>query len=152
MKKLTISAVAALSMFVASGCDGGGATWGPVTSSYKGQVRVEGRGRFFNEGYRTATNSIQYRDPMQNDGNNVYVRTTIRWWKRNYVGDLGWVAGGSKPKSTKEIKESRLTDAKVSWDLDGDASRVRANPQVCAQMGWPVPDSCTSGGVPTFDY
>lgn len=50
------------------------------------------------------------------------------------------------------VKESRLTDAKVSWDLDGDASRVRANPQVCAQMGWPVPDSCTSGGVPTFDY
>lgn len=151
MKRATILALSGLLLFAATGCEGESKTWGPVTSSYKGQVRVEGKGRFYDQGSRKAVNAIQYRDRMPNDGNSVHVHTQIWWWKHHpSLGRTDWVQGSAK--TTPAYSRSTFTDATVSWDLDSAASRARANPQVCAQMGWPIPDSCTSGGVPTLNY
>jgi hypothetical protein len=134
-------------------CDVAAVDWGPVTSTYDGRERVRGHGTFANEGYRRAVNRSTFRDSMPNDGNTVYVRTSIRWWKYRPVSTnprWDWVNGTSK--TTPEISSGSYQTHAVGWDLDPDGSKARAEPKVCAQMGWPVPDSCGNGGVPTFDY
>lgn len=140
-----------LALGLLTSCDQASVGWGPVSSSYQGQTRVRGQGTWVNDSSVNAVNRVTYRDTAPNDGNTVYVRTQVRWWK--YSGStqsVTWVGGTSK--STPETSSSTYIERSVSWNLDSQASRARGVPDVCAQMGWPVPDSCTGGGVPTFDY
>lgn len=153
MRRTTILplALALLAVVPLGACDVAAVPWGPASSSYDGQTRVRADGTWANEDSRVAANRLRYRDVAPDDGNTVYVRTLVRWWKYDSVAEgVTWVNGTSK--STPEISSSGYRDARVSWSLDSNASRARAQPEVCAQMGWPVPDSCSDGGVPTFDY
>lgn len=143
--------LAAVAAILLTSCDQSSVAWGPVDSSYGGITRVRASGTWVNESSRSAVNRITYRDTAPNDGNTVYVHTLVRWWKYNRSADrVDWVNGSSK--STPETSSSTYIDRSVSWSLDSQASRARAVPNVCAQMGFPIPDSCTGGGVPTFDY
>ena len=143
--------LAVLAFGALASCDEASVSWGPVSSSYSGQTRVRGQGNWVNDSSVDAVNRITYRDTAPNDGNTVYVRTLVRWWKYSATQQgTTWVNGSSK--STPETSSSTYVQRSVSWNLDSQASRARGVPNVCAQMGWPVPDSCTGGGVPTFDY
>lgn len=140
-----------LTVLGATGCELTPQDWGPVTSTYNGKVRVEGSGTFFNEDQVSAVNRMRIKD-RDNDGNTVYGRTSFNVWKFDpYAGGSGqfrWVS--DQVKSTPEFANAERTYL-LSTSLDSQGSRYRGHSEACAQMGWPVPDSCSSA-FPTFDY
>ena len=147
----TFLPVLAMAVTLLASCDVASVGWGPVSSSYDGQTRVRGSGVWVNDSSVQAVNRISYRDTAPLDGNTVYVKTQVRWWTYNPSQDaVTWLGGTTK--STPETSSSSYIERSVAWSLNADGSRARAEPEVCAQMGWPVPDSCASGGVPTFNY
>jgi hypothetical protein len=42
--------------------------------------------------------------------------------------------------------------SRLQVTLRSDADRARGVSKVCAQMGWPVPDSCSDSAFATFSY
>ena len=142
-----LAGIAAL-LLASSGCELTPQRWGPVTSTYDGKVRVEGSGTFFNDGNTHAANRMRITD-RRADGNNVYGRTTFLVWRYSTShGRDTWVT--DQRKSTSEWSGGTHTQT-VRTDLDSKGSRYRGNAEACAQLGWPVPDSCSSA-YPTFNY
>lgn len=119
--------------------------WGILDSYYNGTKRVQAKGDWIKHAGTYARNDIILADPA-NDGNNVLVNTSFKWRK-----DGAWAAGGSL--ATKEYDFFSTPVATwVQKPLDGEASKARAVIKACAQMGWPVPDSCSDAAVVTFSY
>lgn len=128
--------------------------WGPLTSYYKGTQRVNASGNFYNSGATYARNNITMNDPS-NDGNNVYTRTDFQFWKydTSSCGPAGTCWISETIKSTPEYNYSNTPVALVlQRTLDTAASGARGVTDACAQMGWPVPDSCSPHAVPSFSY
>ncbi|MBP7929585.1 MAG: hypothetical protein KA110_06430 [Acidimicrobiia bacterium] len=123
-------------------------SWGRVTSQYKGNVVVEGWGTHFNDRSLNAANTMTIKD-RRDDGNNVYGKTTFYFWRPNAQGQVTWVQSGVQ--STGEWKNATRT-VTVKVPLHPEGSQSRAESQACAQMGWPVPDSCSTGALTTWGY
>ena len=136
---------------VATGCK----QWGPLESIYNGSVRVRANGSAYLERSQRAVNSLRLEDPS-NDGNTVYARTTFSWY---YADDPCYSIDGcpvkwhsDAPRSTAEISNSIRT-FKFTAPLHPLGLKVRVRAQACAQMGWPIPDSCSDEpAIATFDY
>lgn len=142
--------VAALTVAIAStatGCD----SWGPISSSYHGQTVVKGDG-FANKSPQSVSDSLHVTDPLS-DGNSVYGHVDFQFWEAvsNGLGDttMTWVTAHGH--TTPEFSN---TDRKYAYSsgLQGNWSRARVKSFVCAQMGWPVPDSCSNSAYNTYDY
>lgn len=126
-----------------------GSCWlGPLRSVYNGIERVRGSGYFYNSGNSSAVTQYNLTD-SRNDGNTVYGYTTGSLFQSNYDGTTSWINQGSY--STPEIKNTTST-MYTSFPLSSSGSRARGAVMVCAQMGFPVPDSCSGNSYPTFDY
>ena len=108
--------------------------WGPLRSVYNGIERVRGDGYFFNSGNSSAVTQYNLTD-SRDDGNTVYGYTTGSIFKNNADGASSWDTLGG-----------------YSTPLSGTGSRARGAVMVCAQMGFPVPDSCSDSAFPSFDY
>lgn len=132
-------------------------SWGPKTSTYNGNVVVEG--------YGTITRYAQYSrsgvtaKDRRSDGNTVYGQS--RWQRLDErctsfgISKIieGTVTSCDEQLTTVKTYTTRETTSLVYgsfnqyWcDQNGDncannGLKVRA--YACAQMGWPVPDSCT---------
>jgi len=104
------------------------AGWGPYTSTYNGNTVVDIRGNISMNG-TIAKNVITLTD-TRNDGNAVYAKG--KWWKR--LGGV-WLFYGHE--NTGEIEN---TSSAYTWTKNGASHQQVIG---CAQMGWPVPDSCT---------
>lgn len=102
--------------------------WGPFTSTYNGNTVVDIRGNISMNG-TIAVNALQLTD-TRNDGNTVYAKG--KWWKR--FGSV-WLFYGHE--HTGEIENMSQI---YTWTKNG-ASHQEV--QGCAQLSWPVPDSCT---------
>jgi hypothetical protein len=150
MNTARLSKLAAAGALVAllTGCQLTPQPWGPISSSYDGKVRVGGEGTLYNDSNAKAVNRMRIVD-RRDDGNNVYGKTTFSVWKYNSVqGRDTWVH--DQTKSTSEFRNKARTEY-LETSLDSQGSRYRGESQACAQMGWPVPDSCSSA-YPTFNY
>jgi hypothetical protein len=115
-----------------------GASWGPVTSKYDGKIRVEGSGNHYNDRGVNAANKMTIRDRM-NDGNNVYGSTVFYFWVQNTSGQMVW--GNQRVKSTGEVANTTITRT-LYTSLNSTSEKSRAVSKACAQMSWPVPNSC----------
>ena len=113
-------------------------SWGPVTSSYDGKVRVEGSGSHYNDRGVNAANRMTIRD-RANDGNNVYGSTVFYFWVESSSGLMVW--GDARHKNTGEVANTTITRT-LTTSLNGTSEKSRAVSKACAQMSWPVPDSC----------
>ena len=54
-------------------------------------------------------------------------------------------------KSTDEWENSTHSQT-LKLAFDPQSNSVRGASFVCAQMGWPIPNSCSSAAYPTFSY
>jgi hypothetical protein len=126
--------------------------WGPTSSYYKGIRRVTGYGSFYKLNNAVARDRITVRDD-RNDGNAVYGRATFSFYEYHcdYVDRCAsqWVV--SARKGTPELS-NRTSTFNLDRYLSGTGSRARVSTFACAQMGWPVPDSCAPSSYPTFNY
>lgn len=152
LRKSRLSSIAALGIAAVIGLAAAGSAsavnWGPISSVYNGSTVVSGRGTFTNAGIANAVTSLTITD-SKNDGNNVYGNVAFYLWDRPPAGttwDWQWMAG----KSTPEFANTTQTHS-LSFELRATATKARGNVSVCAQMGFPVPNSCTSA-YPTFNY
>lgn len=132
-------------------------SWGPSTSYYAGKARVTGWGTFWNDGYVYAKNRIYVRDDMPNDGNNVYGTTAFQFYKCVLmIGlDLAWyeVCTWESWSALPTPEWAGGTHSYThSFPLPGNGSQAKAATRACAQMGWPVPDSCAPTAYPKFSY
>ena len=114
------------------------ATWGPVTSTYDGKVRVEGSGNHYNSSGVNAANTMTIKD-KSNDGNNVYGSTSFYFWVQSSTGQMVW--GDQRRKNTGEVANTTITRT-LYTSLNATSEKSRAVSRACAQMSWPVPDSC----------
>lgn len=118
--------------------------WGPVSSSYDGQTVVEASGTFYNASNVSATNEFWINDPAD-DGNNVYGHTKFLYYNGSF-----WLHA---TKSTGEYSYANTpVTTYLSDDLQANSWKARGQSFACAQLGWPVPDSCSDSALPTFDY
>ncbi|MBX3314833.1 MAG: hypothetical protein KF906_10980 [Actinobacteria bacterium] len=123
--------------------------WGPISSYYNGNrvVRASGTSSLVNS--TTARNEILLEDSRA-DGNNVYATTNFYFWSPDSYGTWGW---RNHTRSTTSEISNRTATFTHSRALISAGSRVRMVSGACAQMGWPVPDSCADeSGFVTFDY
>ena len=114
------------------------ANWGPITSSYDGRVRVEGAGNHYNDRGVNAANTMTIKD-RSNDGNSVYGSTVFYFWVESSSGNMVW--GDSRTKNTGEVSNTTVR-ATLSTSLHATSEKSRAVSKACAQMSWPVPNSC----------
>jgi hypothetical protein len=121
--------------------------WGTITSSYDGRVRVQGNGNHYNSGGSRAANTMTIKD-RANDGNSVYGSTTFYYWLPDIHDIMRWTYINTK--GTGEIENGTITRT-VSVGLNAESDRSRAVSKACAQMGWPVPDSCGQA-ITTWEY
>ena len=125
-------------------------SWGPNSTYYNGTKRATGSGTFSNAGNTYARSVMKVTD-NSNDGNNVYGRTTFSFYgyRCNPQCESRWRT--DLPKSTPEFANATRTYTLdrplVSW-----ADKARGSVFACAQMGWPVPDSCSPASYPSFSY
>lgn len=144
----TALAVAAMALVLIA-CEDTNTNWGPKVSYYDGILRVSGEGYFYNDANARAANQMTVHDRAA-DGNNVYGYTTFKTWKYSSItGSTDWQL--IQAKSTSEVSNASINQT-LKVNLDPNGSRARGETMVCAQMGWPVPDSCSSPSFPTFDY
>ena len=122
--------------------------WGPLNSYYNGVERVYGKGWFYNVGNVQAETEYILMDPV-NDENTVYGYTNGYIYESDYNGNIGWQSAGYY--STNEI-ENVKQKVYTSFGLSGKGTAARGGIAVCAQMGFPVPDSCSEHAFPSFDY
>jgi hypothetical protein len=130
-------------------------SWGPVSSTYKNIVRVKAEGSFSKSGGSTGAQSyFVLTDPVK-DGNNVYGKVQTQF----YV--IGCTTAGASwcTENWKNTKEYSRSNTTTTWkthltqtNFRRDASQVRAIHIACAQMGFPVPDSCSDGAYVTITY
>jgi len=119
------------------------ASWGPVSSYYGGVKRVTGSGKFYNS-VDVVKSQMTITDNAPNDGNTVYGSTWF--WRYDFPY---WVV--FTEKSTPEWSSGTHT-----WTLSVDyanwGSMAKGEFYVCAQMGWPVPDSCSDAVFRYIDW
>ncbi len=137
-------------------------SWGPRTSTYNKVVRVEGSGVLSRKGGGSES-KVTAKD-RANDGNTVYGYTDFFWISESCssfgvskvieIGtsrcrtDTGWRTHRyTKAVNNKQVTETFFQD----WcNQDGYFCADYGYKIVtgsCAQMGWPVPDSCTYAWV-----
>lgn len=130
-------------------------SWGPRTSSYKNVVRVQGSGTF-SQNAGTASSQIYVKDRSK-DGNTTYGKTGFYVLKNKWDNGTGgyyqeWVHQGTS--STNEyadaLNATRVATLQKNLPVNGFSARGEV--WVCAQMGWPVPDKCTTRAILTLDY
>lgn len=135
------------------------AAWGPKTSSYNGSVRVEGWGTLsrLDGGSRSV---VYAKDRNTADKNPVYGYTN--WYKLTEVctsfGGGKVITGSVSSCATSSTRFGRLaTSATYSGTVSGTRTQpwcdsngrncadygLKVVAGACAQMGFPVPDSCT---------
>jgi hypothetical protein len=133
-------------------------SWGPRTSSYNGSVVVRGSGTLTR--LDGGSKSVAYAADTLNDGNTVYAKTT--WRKLTEVCSslsIGGIfsVGSSSCSTTSDTAFSSKTSPEISsgyimmnytqsW-CDSNGSNcanngLKAIATSCAQMAFPVPDSC----------
>jgi hypothetical protein len=132
------------------------ASWGPVSSTYKSQVRVRASGEFYKTSSSTGVQSkFVLTDPIA-DGNNVYGRADTQFYRYCSVSSSypGWCT-----ENRKNTREYARSSTQNTWTIylsvtgfRSDASQVRGIHTACAQMGFPVPDSCSGGAYVTLSY
>jgi len=116
--------------------------WGPVTSSYGGIDRVTGYGDFYNSG--TTVYSHMFIQDDASDGNNVYGKTEFYYWLNS-----SWNL--KEVKSTPEWSGG-LHNWTMTSNYSGYWTKAEGGFEACAQMGWPVPDSCTNWIYKVIDW
>lgn len=135
--------------------------WGPRTSTYNNSIVVEGKGTLTR--LAGGSKSYAYAKDRKVDGNNVYSYTD--WRKLNEMCS-GFTVGvytisscsvsstQVKHKSSPEVGGTNANPSPTTsftytqpWcDSNGNNCAdygLKAIAGACAQMGWPVPDSCT---------
>jgi hypothetical protein len=131
------------------------ASWGPVSSTYKSQVRVRASGEFYKAAGSTGVQSkFVLTDPLS-DGNNVYGRADTQFYRPGCISEgSSWCA-----QNRKNTKEYARSASQSTWTIylsvtnfRSDSSQVRGIHTACAQMGFPVPDSCSNGAYVTLTY
>ena len=126
--------------------------WGPITSYYDGQMRVSASGTASVLPTSQVQNNIVLSDTRQ-DGNSVYA--TTYWWFDSYHcdadGNCSTTYHQEGSAHTPEIHDS-TGHYTYSRSLDVGAAHARVATTACAQMGWPVPDSCSGAAIVTFAY
>lgn len=124
------------------------ATWAEKTASYNGSVVVRGSGSFDNSA-GTAVSTTKTTD-AKSDGNTVHSTTRFLEQTRNASGQLSWT--GITTKSTPAIQNKTATQTvKQTYSATG-LGQMRGAIKSCAQMGWPVPDACTTEAILTVSY
>ena len=112
--------------------------WGPISSSYNGQIRVRGDGRLYNDRAVNASNLMRVAD-MKKDGNSVYGVTNFYFRLYDSTCSCTELKNMGR-RSTKEWQDATHSQT-VLFPLDPGSSYVRGASYACAQMGWPVPNS-----------
>jgi len=156
---LTVACCLVLVVGVASVA--GAASWGPRTSSYNGSIVVEGHGSLTR--LDGGSRSYSWAKDRKVDGNTVYAYTD---WDRMNELCTGFTVGVltltscsatstqvlhlSSPEvgatSTATYPTTSLYHTRDWCDSNGNSCAtygLKAEAGACAQMGWPVPDSCT---------
>jgi hypothetical protein len=89
---------------------------------------------------------------MSNDGNTVYASTQFYAWRYNSIdGSSGFVSIGVR--STAPFSNAtKLHTVTRSYANEVQGTSMRGLVQSCAQMGWPIPNSCTTPAVLTVSY
>ena len=140
-RSLVIVAVAVT--MLASGCD----AWGPLTSTYNGNTVVRASG-YTNKTAQGVSDTFELQDPI-NDGNSVYGSARYLFWEAGTDGVYRWYTEAQD--ATQEISNRKATFTE-SAGLRTDSSRIRILSYACAQMGWPVPDSCSDAAIVSYNY
>jgi hypothetical protein len=65
-------------------------------------------------------------------------------------GSVTWC--GTTWKNTKEYANTTVTVYLTVTSFDPVATQVRGVHYACAQMGFPIPDSCSNGAIVTLNY
>lgn len=163
-RRLVITMTATAVLLVSGSYVAHANSWGPRSSWYNGEVVVSGFGyqnRVDNGSYATVTAVDKLKD-----GNDIYAKTR---WERltEYCISFGAskVVEGSvsvcsvSSRYFDSISRTRTGDSTVpivatktqSWcDENGTLCAYKGLKSIsyaCAQMGWPVPDSCTYASV-----
>ena len=128
---------------LASGCD----AWGPLTSTYNGNTVVRASG-YTNKTSQGVSDTFELQDPI-NDGNSVYGSARYLFWEAGTDGVYRWYTEAQD--ATPEISNRKATFTE-SAGLRTDSSRIRILSYACAQMGWPVPDSCSDAAIVSYNY
>ena len=118
-------------------------SWGPMSSYYNGSAVVTGSGTFTGGKY-SASATLTIKDP-KNDGNTVYGRTNLQYKYYN-TALAAYVWSTYYTLSIPEFANSTIFKNSGSQSVPpaGPGLGTRSASQVCAQMGFPVPDSCVS--------
>ncbi len=122
-------------------------SWGPRTSTYRGIVRVEARGNFTNEA--GTAHSLMTVTDRSYDKNSVYGYTSFFSYGQKVDGKTDWVHQGIL--STPEVENTTIRKI-LRRTMPWNHTKMRGEMAGCAQMGWPVPDSCTEPALLTIDY
>jgi hypothetical protein len=122
------------------------ASWGPVSSWYNDIRRSTAEGDTTKEANARVLNTFKITD-NRTDGNNVYGKSTVYFRKQNI-----WVTGSTK--STPEVQDlgGRARTYELRWQLDPQGDRARTASRACVQLGFPVPDRCSSESLASFGY
>ena len=129
-------------------------TWGPRTKAWDGYVRVESSGSFWNSA-GTAKSKVTTKD-RRADGNDVHGSTIFYIKKLSADGKVyNWTFWGQK--SGPDVSNTTVTDTfSMGYPAEGHSTyltdQMRIGAFSCAQMGWPVPDQCTTHAVLTTTY
>lgn len=123
--------------------------WGPLSSHYNGNKVVSGSGDFYKSTNGTTANDKVTVTDTRRDGNTVYGRTAFQFWYEYQGQSAAWHTDRSK--STPEYSNTTGTYTN-SVSLYSESDKARGVSQVCAQMGFPVPDSCSNSAYSTFSY
>jgi hypothetical protein len=131
-----------------------GVSWGPLTSSYNGITRSSSHGTFDNVGGVYASVHAWLND-TSNDGNNVYTNADFYFYEYypESCGNAGSCFVEDYSAQSKEYTYSNTpTTFYLQRPLHDQASQARASIYTCVQLGWPVPDHCSSRAIATFSY
>jgi hypothetical protein len=93
-------------------------------------------------------------DPLS-DGNNVYGRADTHFYRPGCISEgSSWCM-----ENRKNTREYARSASQSTWTIylsvtsfRPDSSQVRGIHTACAQMGFPVPDSCSNGAYVTLSY
>lgn len=153
LKTLTASVLAATVGSVLLALPAEAVSWGTLTATYKNQARSQSSGTFYNDRAVYATVFAWINDPS-NDGNNAYTDADEYFWESSITNCGGasycWVF--DRTKQGPEYNYFNTPTTFYMYNSLHNASRARALIHTCAQLGWPVPDSCSPNAIVTFDY
>jgi len=131
-----------------------GVSWGPLTSSYNGITRSSSHGTFDNVSGVYASVHAWLND-TSNDGNNVYTNADFYFYEYDGV-NCGAAGTCFVFDYAAQSKEYTYSNTPITFylqrHLHAQAAQARASIYTCVQLGWPVPDHCSSRAIATFSY